>query len=120
MGLCQFMPGTWSDMQRRYPELTDPWLPIQSIRAAAIYMRDLNRQWSSPRPQADRYMLALASYNAGLGHILNAQRRCDMAVLYAEVVPPCLPGVTGHHSAETIGYVELIVGRWWPLMKLGG
>jgi membrane-bound lytic murein transglycosylase F len=118
VGLCQFMPGTWADMQRRYPDLTDPYLPIQSIRAAAIYMRDLSDGWSSPRPQDDRYKLALASYNAGFGNILKAQKRCDMAVLYDRIVPPCLPCVTGRHSKETTEYVELIWGRWWPAMRL--
>lgn len=117
MGLCQFMPGTWQDMQAAYPELSDPWLPVQSIRAAALYMRRLNATWSSPRPQTDRYMLTLASYNAGLGHIINAQRACNMRLLYDDIVPPCLPGITGHHSRETISYVDLIVNKWWPSMR---
>ena len=118
MGLCQFMPGTWSDMQRRYPDLTDPWLPIQSIRAAAIYMNDLHRGWSSPRPAPDRYMLALASYNAGFGNLLSAQKLCNGAALYAPIVE-CLPQVTGKHADETTGYVRNIISRWYPAMLLG-
>jgi len=118
MGLCQFMPGTWADMQKRYSGLSNPWLPGQSIRAAAIYMRDLNRSWSSPRPMMDRYMLALASYNAGLGNLLGAQRECNMAVLYSKIIP-CLERVTGFHSRETRGYVSNIVSRWYPMLLLG-
>lgn len=117
MGLCQFMPGTWADMKRRYPDLDNPWLAIQSIRAAAIYMRDLNNYWSSPRPWSDRYKLALASYNAGAGNLTKAQKLCDMNVLHAEI-EKCLPAVTGHHSKETIGYVYNIWDKWWPAMRL--
>lgn len=118
-GLCQFMPATWSDMKKRYPDLTDPFLPIQSIRAAAIYMSDLNNFWKSPRPQSDRYALALASYNAGAGNLVKAQKYCGMPLLYSEIIN-CLPDITKHHSKETIGYVENIIGKWWPMMLLGG
>lgn len=117
MGLCQFMPATWDDMQRAHPHLNNPWVPEMSIIAAARYMRQLNDYWHSPRPQMDRYMLALASYNAGAGNITRAQRKCDMKVLYKEIMP-CLPDVTGRHSEETKGYVRNIVSRWWPLMLL--
>jgi soluble lytic murein transglycosylase-like protein len=115
MGLCQFMPGTWSDMQRNHPELTSAWIPEQSIRAAAYYMGQLNRFWSAPRPAMDRYMLALASYNAGAGHLVKAQRLAGGVNYYAPIVEE-LPRVTGRHSEETINYVENIVGRWWPAM----
>ena len=65
----------------------------------------------------DRFKLALASYNAGIGHVLKAQSLCDMARLYDEIVPPCLPRVTGtKNSKETIGYTTNIVDRWYPMM----
>ena len=60
-------------------------------------------------------MLAAASYNAGAGHLIKAQRLCDGRNLYREIIP-CLPQVTGRHSAETIDYVQKIIGRWWPQM----
>lgn len=116
-GLCQFMPGTWADMQSQYGDLVDPWLPEQSILAAARYMGDLNRFWSSPRPQIDRYCLALASYNAGAGHLVKAQRLAGGAVLYAPIAAQ-LHHITGRHAAETRGYVSNILGRWYPAMVL--
>jgi membrane-bound lytic murein transglycosylase F len=119
MGLCQFMPGTWGEVSAQLDGLTSPWLPEQSIRAAAYYMQRLNRGWSSERPQSDRYLLALASYNAGFGNLLQAQRKCGMPVLYSEIIP-CLEQVTGKHSAETRGYVKNIIGRWYPAMLIGG
>lgn len=111
-GLCQFMPATIKDMQSRYSGLNNFWLPEVSIRASALYMNQLNKYWSSPRPTMDRYMLALASYNAGAGNVTKAQKKCNGNVLYNEIIK-CLPLVTGKHSKETINYVELIVGKYY-------
>lgn len=117
MGLCQFMPGTWKEAQRNIPDLNSPWLPESSILAAGWYMGKLHRTWSAERPAMDRYMLAAASYNAGAGHLIKAQRLCGGLNLYGDI-SPCLIQVTGHHSKETLGYVKNIIGRWWPAMLL--
>jgi membrane-bound lytic murein transglycosylase F len=117
-GLCQFMPNTWRDMTRKYPQLSNPWLPTHSIRAAALYMKQLNRGWSSPRPQTERYKLALASYNAGFGNILAAQNKCGGAVLYQPIIH-CLPRITGKHSKETIDYVKHIKRYYWLMVSTG-
>lgn len=112
MGLCQFLPGTWSDIQKRHPHLNNPYDPKQSIIAAAMYMGDLNRSWSSPRPVMDRYMLALASYNAGIGNLLRAQEKAEGALPYSEIISR-LAEVTGHHARETTEYVDRIVRVHW-------
>lgn len=115
-GLCQFMPGTASDVSKSLGVTVDDfWKPSVSIRAAGFYMGRLHRTWSAPRPVMDRHMLAMASYNAGAGHLIKAQRLCDNHNLYREIIP-CLPQVTGRHSAETIDYVQKIIGQWWPRM----
>lgn len=110
-GLAQFMPATWAEMQRR---LNIPGVPANHARhaidAGAYYMASLQRQWSSPRPAMDRHFLAAASYNAGLGNLLRAQKACGGAVLY-ESIAACLPEITGRHSAETLGYIRQI-RRW--------
>ena len=116
-GLCQFMPNTWADMQRHHPELLNPYSPEQSILASALYMAKLNNGWWSERPAIDRWMLSLASYNAGAGNLHKAQKLCGNPNLYADIVQ-CLPKVTHHHSRETIGYVKNIIGKWWPLLLL--
>ena len=115
MGLCQFLPGTWKDIQKRYPTLANPYDPKQSIMAAAVYMGDLNRGWSFPRPAMDRYMLALASYNAGFGNILKAQKAADDALTYPDIISK-LPQITGRHSQETTEYVHKIVRVHWLRM----
>jgi membrane-bound lytic murein transglycosylase MltF len=115
-GIAQFMPATWSEILRAMGrELVDRRLATPSIEAGAFYMARLRRNWSSPRPWEDRHKLSLASYNAGLGHILAAQRACKMPVFYHEIMA-CLPEITGKHAAETLGYAPAI-WRWWRMME---
>jgi membrane-bound lytic murein transglycosylase F len=114
-GLCQFMPGTAKDVGRVLKVTPDQfWLPEVSIRAAAFYMGKLSQSWKSPRPPMDRHKLALGSYNAGIGHLLKAQKLCE-GRLYDEIII-CLPMVTGRHSKETIDYTQKITDRWYPAM----
>ena len=116
-GLCQFMPNTAKEMTRKYPELKNFWLPETSIYAAARYMLQMNNFWSSPRPQAERYKLALASYNAGAGNIHKSQKKCGMPIPYEPIIK-CLSLVTGHHSKETKDYVRLITEKWYVVILL--
>lgn len=97
--------------------LVSPHMAEPAIIAGAYYMARLRRSWSSPRPGEDRQRLAQASYNAGLGSLLAAQRACEGRLLYSEIVV-CLPQITGQHSRETITYVERIA-RWHKMMEAG-
>jgi len=117
-GLAQFMPATWSQVVRelRLP----PEARVDSdlaIDAGAYYMAKQRKAWSSPRPIEDRQQLAQASYNAGLGNILAAQRACRGAVLYDDIIA-CLPAITGRHSRETIDYVDR-VAKWRAMIEAG-
>lgn len=114
-GLAQFMPGTWQDIQTKLNISGSPYSPHLAIPSGAFYMSRLKRQWSWQRPEVDKHNLALASYNAGLGHLLNAQKRCDMASLYQQIIK-CLPAITGRHSKETIGYV-ININRYFEQLK---
>ena len=116
MGLCQFMPGTARDLQKKHIDLNNFWLPDVSIRAAGIYMLQMNKYWSSPRPFMDRMKLAQASYNAGAGNIAKAQKLQDGALLYDDIII-ALPQVTGRHSKETSDYVKKIT-YWYKLTML--
>lgn len=108
-GIAQFMPGTWTQMVRElgYPSSASPNDPEYAINAAAYYMNKLWNNWKSPRPNTDRYYLALASYNAGLGNILKAQKKSGGKALYEDIIAH-LPSVTGKHAKETIGYIKQI------------
>lgn len=128
-GIAQFMEGTWSEVSRA---LGYGLLPRSSAReaidAGAFYMARLRRNWTAERPWRDRHQLALASYNAGLGHVLAAQRACTRLVppdfrpwvpaLYQDIML-CLPQITGpKHSRETLAYAPLIF-RHWVMMEGG-
>jgi len=108
-GLGQIMPGTWRDIAGglRLPAHATAFDPKFNVKASAYYMRKQVNIWTSPRPPLDRLFLGMASYNAGAGNIIKAQRHCGMPSLYRDIIE-CLPEITGHHSKETIGYVENI------------
>ncbi len=117
-GLGQFLPGTWADVGMSLGGSTAAQLrfdPDMSIERYWYYQGRLYNQWRSPRPVEDRVSFAESSYNAGLGWILKAQALCNNAALWADVVPKCLPAVTGDHAAETIGYTTRIRKIWRQL-----
>ena len=112
-GLCQFMPPTWKDMQNKLGFSEDPFIPDLNIQAAASYMSDLRRIWNRRnRNNVQVHSLALASYNAGAGNILKAQKLSGNKRLWCEI-EPYLVQVTGKNSEETIHYVEVI----WRYVK---
>ena len=114
-GLAQFMPATWREVVRgtRY-EGVAPTVAEAAIDRGAYYMARLRRGWSSRRPEEDRLKLAQASYNAGFGSLLKAQRKCGNRAEYRAIMA-CLPQVTGHHSKETTTYVRRI-WKWFAAM----
>ena len=117
-GICQFMPGTWRDSVKSLgiSQNTSVFHTEYNIQAAAYYMGVQYRYWRSPRPAEDRHNLATAGYNAGAGHIINAQKACGGPLLYKDIIK-CLPRITGHHSRETIDYVRHI-RRFYSQIKL--
>ncbi len=118
-GIAQFMPGTWRDIAPAIGAgAASPHAVGPAIRAGALYMARLRGEWTAPRPAKDRHSLALASYNAGLGNILAAQRAAGGANRYQPIID-ALPRITGRHAAETRTYVER-TWRWFWAMLSGG
>lgn len=107
MGLTQFMPGTWKDVTSKLNISGSAYTPALNIQAQAYYMGYLMNQFKKPRPLYDQYSLAIASYNAGIGNIVDAQKLGGNSLLYAPMAK-ALPKVTGKHSIETTGYVSRI------------
>lgn len=116
-GIAQFMPATWKEVkgQLGFAHSASAKNPKLAIKAGAYYMAKLRRFWKAKRPEFHRHSLAMASYNAGTGNILKAQRICGDARMYNEIVV-CLPKVTGRHSEETITYVNRIWRYWRRMM----
>lgn len=106
-GICQFMPGTWRDIQKQLNLKTLPFNVRDNILAAAYYDSKLFKRWTAKRPYSDKLNLMYASYNAGAGNIDKAQKRCNNANLYQQIIN-CLPCITKQHAIETINYVKHI------------
>lgn len=63
-------------------------------------MANLHAGWTEPRPVEDRKRLSEASYNAGFGRVLDAQRKARGSVYYADIAE--------HLPHETRQYIERI------------
>jgi membrane-bound lytic murein transglycosylase F len=107
MGLAQVMPATFRDISRASGISGDPFDPETNLNAGAYYMAKQRAIFKAPRPEAERHNLACAAYNAGVGHIIKAQRIAGNPEGW-EPVAAVLPQVTGRHSIETINYVRRI------------
>lgn len=111
-GVMQFMPATWFDMKSRLQtvipataKITDPqW----NICAGVYYMALLRNGWAAPRPEEDRRKLAQASYNAGMEHLIESQKKASGVNDYDSIIAK-LPMVTGTENAmQTTNYVHHI------------
>lgn len=117
-GIAQFMPKTWDQIAREMglPKEATPYMPEFAIPASAYYMRKLWDAWTAERLPADRYCLALASYNAGMGNILKAQKKAGMVTDYKTIIR-YLEQITGQvNSIETRNYVHHIFGLYSGLL----
>lgn len=108
-GLAQFIDEAWPQWREfcGYEETVSPFEPVAAINCCCAYMAHLYNEWHAPRPEIDKWALALASYNAGLGNILHAQRLPGDQTAYASIISR-LPQVTGHNAEETQNYVTRI------------
>lgn len=111
-GLMQLMPTTFREIASRNPELQrtiDD--PDCNIAAGISYDRRLWRQWEQDSVGYHRREFMFASYNAGRGTIIDAQRAARAAQLDARAWPSIervAPSVRGWRYRETIGYVQKI------------
>ncbi len=71
-GLMQFMPGTGPKFGV-YP--TSP--PEVQIQGGYKYLNRISKLWAGIKNDEERNKFILASYNAGAGHILDAQRLAE-------------------------------------------
>ena len=108
-GLCQLMSGAAKDAGLHPSERIDP---EKNIRAGAWILRRNIRVWWPRDTLLQRLQLGWAGYNAGAGHIIKAQKRCNNGINWPEIAP-CLSSITGHTNAgETINYV-ILIPQWY-------
>lgn len=110
-GIMQFIDSTWYDMKSRLRTVVPPNAkvtdPQWNICAGVYYMALLRNGWAAKRSEDDRRKLAQASYNAGMEHLIEAQKKAGGVNDYASIIAK-LPMITGAKSHETITYVERI------------
>lgn len=112
-GAAQIMPKTWDKWSKKAGhDGADPYDFKASVETGACYLNWLYGQWTAERPEADRIALALASYNAGLGHILHAQRLAGGVNDYKSIANR-IKDVTGQRNAyETVNYSYKIFNKF--------
>lgn len=71
VGLMQLLPATAEEMGLDSKNLSDP---SRSIEAGARYLSYLHKHFWSDLPDSVAVKFVLASYNAGVGHVKDAQR----------------------------------------------
>lgn len=109
-GILQIMPATFAEIKKYHcPWITNVEDPEQNIEAGIFYDRKLYRMWSNPRPELDRLALMFASYNAGAGNILKAQKLCTVDPNLWASIAAVAKFVPGWKSSETLGYVTKII-----------
>ena len=117
IGLMQVMPGTWREMRSQgIPIGEDPTDPRDNIRAGSYYLRRMYRIFTDERrTEDDRLRVSAASYNAGPGNLIKAQKLAvaggEEGVTFDEM-GAALPRVTGSHAAGTIAYSNKIVSNY--------
>ena len=121
-GLPQLMPDTRDLLYRqlRFPPGATSFEPQYAVPAGAYYMGKMWRTWWAPRSDDDRRRLAQASYNAGPGRLIAAQRKAGNASDYARIIA-ALPAITGpKNAAETAGYIIHIERYYAQLIAQDG
>lgn len=112
-GLMQLMPSTFKDIQSHAPSFGSIDDPEWNIAAGILHDRDLWRRWEKDSIDVDRREFMFASYNAGEGTIMNAQRACVERSLDRRAwrsVETVAPEVPRWRYRETLGYVRKIQG----------
>ncbi len=75
-GLMQLMPSTYKEITSRSSTFGSIDDPEWNIAAGIMHDRGLWRRWERDSIDVDRKEFMFASYNAGEGTIMNAQRAC--------------------------------------------
>jgi len=123
VGLMQIMPRTGEDLAKELGVRLLLTHPRINIMMGIYYDRKLWDNWKARRSRMERLRLTFASYNAGLGNILRAQKlakkdkKCNH--LFWNCIKRYLKRITGRHSEETVDYVERIEYNYLRLTVRG-
>lgn len=112
VGLMQIMPRTFEEITRKNSYIKGTRAePRWNIAAGIYYDKKLFDTWKAKRPFKDKMAFTYGAFNAGKGNIIKAQKLAQNQGENPNLwksIEKTLPGVTGKHSAETLGYVNKI------------
>lgn len=112
-GLMQLMPSTFDEIRRERPEWdNDITSPLWNVAAGLYYNRMLYRKWNGTFDGPNRFLLTLASYNAGFYRVRRALKENGEARSWDDIKQE-LP-------AETRFYVKRIRELMAPQPEMGG
>jgi len=110
-GLMQLMPKTFKEVAIKCDHVKGTAYNAQANIAAGIfYNKELYELWKTKKGE-DRILFMLASYNAGKGNIIKAQR---VALKKGEdphkwdSIKHSLKDITGEKSKQTLSYVNRV------------
>lgn len=121
-GLMQILPETGAELGA-----VDLYDPEESIRAGTLYLSRLTQRWDPRLPLSTRLRFALASYDAGIAHVLDARAlaremgwsadrwygNVERAMLLLEQPAYAEKAKYGYcRGSETVHYVEEIDRRY--------
>jgi soluble lytic murein transglycosylase-like protein len=110
-GLMQLMPSTYREVASDNVDLTMIDSPELNIEAGIAYDRVLWQRWARDSVGDDRHLFMFASYNAGRGTLLSAQRRARAQRLDPRRwrnIETIAAGVPRWRHGETLEYVRRI------------
>lgn len=102
IGLMQILPSTFEDINKQNPHFTEVGQPRWNIAAGIYYDRTLFRKFRKNSTH-DKLYKTFASYNAGYGRVLYAEKRAGKKQRNWNKIKPFLP-------RETQDYVDRIRG----------
>lgn len=106
-GVMQLMPGTSAEIAKDLSCSDLPYVADINIRMGVFYDRWCYRIWESEKG-IERFRFMFASYNAGVGNIVDAQRLSRVKDKWDEIAKQ-LSKITGKKNAkQTIDYIKRI------------
>lgn len=120
MGLMQLMPATFQEIRKEVGLPNAPYDAKANIHAGIWYNLRCYNVWTENRSRGEILKLMFASYNAGPGSIIRAQKAVRIGGLCDgnrwDCIRRGLPQVTGSQSRETIEYVAN-VEHYYKLLR---
>lgn len=105
-GVMQLLPRTFEEVRLTNPNWNDIHTPRWNIAAGIYYNHSLYQQWNGALHGHDRFLLALASYNAGFQRVRYAYSTAGHVREFKDIRVG-LP-------AETRGYIDRIQSLMEP------